>query len=111
MAHGVANAMLLPEVMRFNLKACPEKYADIAAAFGCDTRGKTAMEAAVMGIEAIEQFCRELGIPKYLDEVGVEKEKVPAMAITALEDGVGATNPIATTVPQCEEVFYKCFSK
>ena len=35
---------------------------------------------------------------------------VTAMAITALEDGVGATNPIQTTVPECEEVFYKCFS-
>ncbi|MBQ8264465.1 MAG: iron-containing alcohol dehydrogenase [Oscillospiraceae bacterium] len=110
MAHGVANAMLLPEVMRFNLRACPERYADIAAAFGCDTRGLSVMEAAVMGIEAIEQFCRDMGIPKYLDEVGVDKAKVPAMAITALEDGVGATNPIQTTVPECEEVFYKCFS-
>ena len=111
MAHGVANAMLLPEVMRFNLRACPERYADIAAAFGCDVRGMDALEAANVGIAAIEQFCRDMGIPRYLDEVGVDKAKVPAMAITALQDGVGATNPVPTTVAECEEVFYKCFSK
>ncbi|MBO5975905.1 MAG: iron-containing alcohol dehydrogenase [Oscillospiraceae bacterium] len=111
MAHGVANAVLLPEVMRFNMRAVPERYADIAEAFGVDIRGMSVEEAAKAGIEAVEQFCRDMGIPKYLDELGVEKEKVPAMAITALEDGVGATNPIQTTIQECEEVFYKCFSK
>ena len=92
------------------MKACPERYADIAEAFGLDIRGMSAEEAALAGIEAVDKFCRDMGIPKYLDEVGVTKDKVPAMAITALEDGVGATNPIKTTVAECEEVFYKCFS-
>jgi len=111
MAHGVANAMLLPNVMRFNKKVRADRYADIAEALGVDIRGMSIDEAADAAIEFVENFARELGIPKYLDEVGVEKEKVPAMAITALEDGVGATNPIQTTVKECEEVFYKCFSK
>jgi alcohol dehydrogenase class IV len=109
LAHGVANAMLLPEVMRFNLPAATKRFADIAEALGCDVRGKSDEEAALAGIEAVAQFCRDMGIPEYLDDVGVDKAKVPAMAITALEDGVGATNPRKTTVKECEEVFYKCF--
>ena len=111
LAHGVANAMLLPEVMRFNLPAAVKRFADIAEALGCDVRGLSDEAAAEAGIEAVANFCREMGIPEYLDDVGVDKAKVPAMAITALEDGVGATNPRKTTVSECEEVFYKCFRK
>ena len=109
--HGVANAMLLPEVMRFNLPAATKRFADIAEALGCDVRGLSDEAAAEAGIEAVANFCREMGIPEYLDDVGVDKAKVPAMAVTALEDGVGATNPRKTTVSECEEVFYKCFRK
>ncbi len=110
-AHGVANAMLLPEVMRFNLPAATKRYADVAEAMGCDVRGLSDEEAAEAGITAVAQFCRDMGIPEYLDDVGVDKAKVPAMAITALEDGVGATNPRKTTVSECEQVFYRCFRK
>ena len=109
--HGVANAMLLPEVMRFNLPAAVKRYADVAEALGCDVRGLSDEEAAEAGIAAVAQLCRDMGIPEYLDDVGVDKAKVPAMAITALEDGVGATNPRKTTVSECEQVFYRCFRK
>ena len=111
MAHGLANAILLPHVMRFNLHARPERFATIAEALGCDIRGLSAEEAGLKGIEEVENFCRAMGVPQYLDEVGVDIAQVPAMAITALQDGVGATNPVATTVEQCEEVFYGCFKK
>ena len=107
--HGVANALLLPEVMRFNLPAAVERYRDIAEALGCDISGLTAQEAAEKGIEKVEAMCREMNIPKYLEDVGVDKAQVPAMATTALQDGVGATNPRPTTVEECEQVYYKCF--
>jgi len=107
--HGMANAILLPYVMKFNMKANPKKFADIAAAMGVNTFGMSDEEAAVKGIEAVENFCRELEIPQYLDEVGVDKAKVHDMAVTALQDGVGATNPIRTTVEECEAVYLQCF--
>lgn len=109
LAHGLANAVLLPQVMRFNLPAAPEKYARIAQAMGCNTAGMEAEEAALAGIEAVEALCRRMGVTPWLDDLGVDKAAVPAMAVTALQDGVGATNPIPTTVEQCEGVFYKCF--
>lgn len=108
-AHGVANAVLLPHIMRFNLRAAAGRYAEIAEAMGCDVRGLDDVTAAQRGIEAVEQLCRSLGIPEYLDDIGVDRAKVPEMAVTALEDGVGATNPVATTVQECEAVFYGCF--
>ena len=108
-AHGVANALLLPEVMRFNLPAAPERFRDIAEALGCDIAGLSDVEAAEKGIAEVERMCREMNIPKYLEDVGVDKAQVPAMAVTALQDGVGATNPRPTTVEECMEVYYKCF--
>ena len=44
--HGLANAILLPIVMEYNLSACPEKFADIAEAMGADVRGMPVEKAA-----------------------------------------------------------------
>ncbi len=109
--HGLANAILLPHVMRFNLDARPERFAEIAEALGCDVTGLSYREAGLLGIETVEGFCAQLGVPKYLDEVGVTRDLVSEMAVTALQDGVGATNPVTTTVQECEELYYECFSK
>lgn len=109
MPHGLANAMLLPHVMRFNASANPKKFADIAEALGADIRGLSPEAAAGKAVEIVEKLCEELNIPKYLDDVGADKSLVPAMAVTALQDSVGSTNPRNTTVSECEEVFYGAF--
>lgn len=51
--HGVANALLLPIVMEFNLPAAKEKYGDIARAMGVDTAGMSIDEAAHAAVEAV----------------------------------------------------------
>ena len=108
-AHGLANAMLIPHVMRFNRKAQPQKFADIAEALGVDVRGLSVEEAGLKGIEKVEELCRSLGVPEYLDEIGIDKARVHDMAITALQDGVGMNNPIKTTVEECEALYLECF--
>ena len=92
LAHGLANAILLPHVMKFNLPANPKKYADVAEALGADIKGMPVEVAACKAVELVEKLCAELGIPRHLDDVGVDKSLVPAMAITALQDNVGNTN-------------------
>ena len=44
--HGVANALLLPTIMEFNMPECIEKFGVIARTMGVDTTGMTAEEAA-----------------------------------------------------------------
>ncbi len=107
--HGLANAILLPHVMRFNLDAAPEKFAAVAEALGADINHMSVEEAAKKSIELVEKLCKEVGIPKYLDEVGVTKDKVAAMAQTALADPVGHGNPKQTTLAECEQVFLNAF--
>jgi lactaldehyde reductase len=55
-AHGVANALLLPIVMEFNMPACEEKYCDIAKAMGVDTTGMTVSEGAKAAVEAVQRL-------------------------------------------------------
>ena len=107
--HGVANALLLPHVMRFNLMSRTDRYADIAQSLGCVASGLDPKQAAIMGIEKVENMCDQLEIPRYLDDIGVEKLQVPAMAETAMKDMVGRMNPVKTTREQCEALYYECF--
>ena len=51
--HGVANALLLPTVMEFNMPCCIDKYAAIARAMGVDTSAMTPEEAAKAACEAV----------------------------------------------------------
>ena len=110
-AHGLANAMLLPHVMEFNLEAAAARYADVAVALGVDPTGLSTEETARKGIEIIREINKAFGIPEYLDDIGIDKAQVPQMAITALQDGVGRPNPVKTTVEQCEQVYYRAFRK
>lgn len=97
-AHGVANAILLPHIMDFNRIACPEKFADIAAALGTDVAGLDDMEAATCAVETVEDLSRDLGIPKTLTEAGAKPEGIPVMAEDAMKSGNIQVNPRKTTL-------------
>ncbi len=93
MHHGLANAILLPVVLKKNLEHAPEKYALIANAMGINTRGKTAIEAALQVPEQIENLIQSLHIPSKLSEVGVKAQDLPALARDAAKDLCMMTNP------------------
>lgn len=93
MPHGVANAMLLPHVCRYNMIANPEKFADIAEFMGEKTDGLSVIEAAEKSIEAIFRLSGDVGIPKSLKEAGVKEEDIELMSSNALKDGNAFSNP------------------
>ncbi|MBQ2169149.1 MAG: lactaldehyde reductase, partial [Prevotella sp.] len=72
--HGVACAMLLPTVMRFNAPAAKAKYVDIAKACGVYKDGMTVDEAADAACEAIADLSRRVGIPEHLTELGITEK-------------------------------------
>jgi alcohol dehydrogenase class IV len=82
-AHGVANAVLLPHVLRFNLPAAPQRYAEVAAALGVSP-GKDAAETALKGVEFLAELSRACGIPQRLSELGVPLSDVESMAQAAM---------------------------
>lgn len=91
--HGLANAILLPEVMKFNRIACPEKYADIAKAMGEKTHGLPLREASLLAVKAVKELYAETGLPKTLKEVKVTRESLPKLAEDALNSGSTSFNP------------------
>ena len=105
MHHGLANAMLLPVVLKKNLEHAPEKYALIANAMGIDTRNKTHAEAAEQVPEQIEALIKALHIPSKLSQVGVRKEDIPGLARNAAEDLCMMTNPQRYGVAEIETMY------
>lgn len=82
-AHGLANAVLLPEVLRFNLVADPKRHAEVARALGVTIDG-TDEEVALAGIEKLIQLSRACKIPQRLTEIGITEEILPELAAIAM---------------------------
>jgi alcohol dehydrogenase class IV len=82
-SHGLANAILLPAVLRFNLDASPERHARVALAMGIE-KGKDNRATALIGVEKIEELSRECGIPTSLTALGINESDLPALADIAM---------------------------
>ncbi len=82
-AHGVSNAVLLGEVLEFNLPAAPQRYADVARALGADEAGSSE-DLAARGIELIRGLNRRVGIPAHIGALGVPESAIDRMADSAL---------------------------
>jgi alcohol dehydrogenase class IV len=95
--HGVANAILLPHVMAFNVVHAAEKLARVARALGVDTRGRPAAEASQAAVDKVRSMNDELGVPPNLSAVGVRAELIPQMAADAMKSGNVPLNPRPTT--------------
>ncbi|ACD52883.1 iron-containing alcohol dehydrogenase [Clostridium botulinum] len=93
MPHGVANAMLLPHVEKYNLISNPQKFADIAEFMGENIQGLSVMEAAEKAIDAMFRLSTDIGIPTSLKEMGIKEEDFEYMAEMALKDGNAFSNP------------------
>ena len=107
--HGLANAMLLPHVIRFNIPANPQKFSDIAVALGEDIRGLNTEQAAQKAFELVAKLCDKVGIPKYLEEVGATKDQIPAMVERAMKDNPLTTNPRMATPEDIEKLYLEAF--
>ncbi len=93
--HGVANALFLPYVMQFNVPACTERFADIAAAAGIDE--KSSQADADRLIEKIKSLSHVLGIPLF-KELGINKDQFAKIAEYSFKNNSNPSNPRDTSV-------------
>ena len=96
--HGVANAVLLPHVEKFNIPACAHKLKKVARAMGVGVLDMSDEEGANAAIEAIKKLSKAVGIPSGLKELGVKEEDFEAMAKNAIADVCTGGNPRDVTV-------------
>ncbi|MBD5224637.1 MAG: lactaldehyde reductase [Bacteroidales bacterium] len=105
--HGVANALLLPTVMEFNMEACKDKYPRIAEAMGVDISGMTVDEASQAAVDAVRRLAVTVGIPQHLTELGITEADIPALADQALADVCTPGNPRDVTLADIIALYRK----
>ncbi|MFH1537920.1 MAG: iron-containing alcohol dehydrogenase [bacterium] len=107
--HGVANGILLPYGMEYNLDHATEAYADTARALDIDVSGLSEREAALKAISHIRKLTGKLGLPQSLREAGVPEGGIPAVAELTMLDGTMFTNPRPAEQSEIQEVLMKAF--
>lgn len=103
--HGVANAILLPRIMEFNMPKCIEKYGVIAQAMGVDTTGMSKEEAAQAAVDAVKALSIRVGIPQRLSELNIFEKDIPALAAQAITDVCTPGNPRDVTEAEIVELY------
>ncbi len=105
--HGLANAIMLPHVLRINKKVSAPKYITMAGSFGLELENLPQDEAANRFILEIEKLNKELGIPMNLSECGVKEADIEAMTPNAMKDISAITNPMQPVTKELVESAYR----
>ena len=91
LAHGVANATVLPYVMEYNADSCPEKMVNLAKAIDLPVSGDLAKDKYLLSKELLK-LTKTLGI-KTLSEQGIKEEDLSMLADDVLKEPVLGFNP------------------
>ncbi len=84
--HGLSNALVLPEVIRFNVPAAGAAYAELAPIL-FPALGAMAGEGqrAVAFADALAALSREIGLPARLRDVDIPQDALPLLASEAMK--------------------------
>ncbi len=107
--HGVANALLLPMVMQYNMSSAMAKYVDIAKAMGVDTNGMATEEAAQAAVDAVKALAVKVGIPERLRDLNVPADSLDDLAKSAFADVCTPGNPREVTLADVMELYQKIY--
>jgi maleylacetate reductase len=95
--HGVANGILLPHAMRFNLNATAEHLAPASEVLGIALLGEDPRTSVAKMIARIDELIRRLGLPQRLRDVGVQEGDLAHLAYLALQNRTVRNNPEPVT--------------
>lgn len=88
--HGLANAISLPAVVRFNGAVNSKQYERVATALGCSDSPD---DPALWTADFLTEFNRLIGITQRLRDLNVPRESLSELAVKAIEDGCHLSNP------------------
>jgi len=81
--HGLANALLFPYVIEFNISAGTERFSEVATALGV-TPKDSRLENAHAGVQKIRDLCKQCNIPSKLSEIDIPKEAIDRLSDSAM---------------------------
>ena len=82
--HGLSNALVLPQVLRFNAVTAPQSYAEIAACAFPDLAGLSPQAAATAFAEAMADLSKRCGLQQRLRDLGIKRGALPMLAGDAM---------------------------
>ncbi len=107
--HGVANALLLPHVLKFNGSVCPGLFRNMGNAFGLNMNNLSDEDAVSTVVNAISDLSRRLEIPQTLREIGIPEEMLPQLAEQAINDACTPGNPREVTVEDIIKIYESAY--
>jgi len=124
-AHGRANALMLPHVIAYNA-AVPSKFMPSPNQRGYTAHQKYALVSDLLGlgghtieekvsnlVTAIERLLDQLAFPRSIAAMGISKEDfglaMPELVKNAFDDPSGRSNPRMPLVSELEELFWSAY--
>ncbi len=125
--HGIANALIINQVIRYNSTDCPRKqcifpqykFPNAKAKYGqiadeLNLGGKDDNEKVELLINAITQLKKDINIPLSIKEYGISekdfKDKLDELVVLAFDDQCTGANPAYPLMDEIREVFEKAYS-
>ena len=124
--HGIANAVILTEVMRYNAAEVPTKmgtfsqyqyphtlqrYAELGRFAGCT--GNTDEEVFENFIAKLEDLKEKIGIKKTIKDYGIDEkyflDTLDDMCEQAFNDQCTGANPRYPLIKEIKEIYLKCY--
>jgi len=102
--HGIAIAVTLPRVMKFNWVSAPDRFAAVARALGQPVNQLPVANAAQCGVAAVEKLANDIHIPKGLGEYGLRSSHIPRVIDEAMKSGNVVVSPRPTSKEQLTAV-------
>lgn len=107
MHHGLANALCLPAVMKFNATRKPGLYRRVGIACGLDIMRAPDKEADQATIEFVTEFLNKLGLRAGLRNYDVTEQHIALMAPQAYADQCHQTNPVPVTETDLRDLYFE----
>lgn len=96
--HGIANAILLPTVMRFNGEVCSDRFREILCHIGRpDARDLNDQDVINTFVWMIQELSKSVGITQTVKDTGCKEEDLSMLADKAMEDPCKPGNPREVT--------------
>ena len=105
--HGVANAIHLPHVIRFNAEGgddIADRYRDVAELLGVESGGSGSDVGEALASH-VSGLVERIGLPLRLSQVGVPESGIPALVEGAMGDGTTLLNPREPSDSDYEELY------
>ncbi len=104
--HGIANAMLLPTVMRFNGEVCADRFRQILVNIGRpDAANLNDQDVINTFVWMISELSKAVGITQTIKDYGAKEEDFEMLAEKAMNDPCRPGNPRETTKEDFIELY------